>query len=108
MVTNTARAFDHDVDITGMKPLPGTPDERREGKKDMFGAIFNSVLSNVNTTNGYLSKAENEEIKLAMGQSESAHDLAVALQKASVSLQYTVAVKNQFMDAYRQIMQMQI
>ncbi len=79
-----------------------------EKEEDLFGSIFQSALNNVNRTNGYLSQAENEEIKLAMGESESTHDLAVALQKASISLQYTVAVKNAAMEAYRQIMQMQI
>jgi flagellar hook-basal body complex protein FliE len=32
----------------------------------------------------------------------------IALQKASVALQYTVAVRDKFLDAYKEIMQMQI
>ena len=38
----------------------------------------------------------------------SLHDLMVAQQKANVSLQYTVAVKNTAVEAYRSIMNMQI
>ena len=52
--------------------------------------------------------AEVEEVKYAMGQSNSLHDLMVAQQKANVSLQYTVAVKNTAVEAYRSIMNMQI
>ena len=82
--------------------------ERGEENEDMFGAIFGAALSNISSTNKYLSDAENEEIKLAMGKSNSTHDLAIALQKASTALQYTVTLKNSFLEAYRQIMNMQI
>ena len=86
----------------------GKNSNRVEEKRDMFGAIFGTALNNVNTTNKYLSDAENEEIKLAMGQATSTHDLAIALQKASTALQYTVTVKNAFMEAYRSLINMQI
>lgn len=86
----------------------GSISSRPEEKRDMFGAIFGAALNNVNTTNKYLSDAENEEIKLAMGQATSTHDLAIALQKASTALQYTVTVKNAFMEAYRTLINMQI
>ncbi len=75
---------------------------------DLFGAIFNSALENINTTNHYLSEAENEEIKLALGQTDNTHDLAIALQKASTTLQYTVAVRDKFLEAYKEIMNTQI
>ena len=88
----------HNADASGGHELPS----------DMFGAIFGAALNNVNTTNKYLSDAENEEIKLAMGQATSTHDLAIALQKASTALQYTVTVKNSFMEAYRTLINMQI
>jgi flagellar hook-basal body complex protein FliE len=76
--------------------------------EDMFSTIFNSAVSNLSSTNSYISDAENEEIKLAMGETESTHDLTIALQKASTALQYTVAVRDKFMEAYKEIMQMQI
>ncbi|MCR5251203.1 MAG: flagellar hook-basal body complex protein FliE [Lachnospiraceae bacterium] len=82
--------------------------ERGSDTEDMFSSIFNAALDNINTTNKYLSDAENEEIKLAMGKATSTHDLAIALQKASTALQYTVTIKNSFLEAYRQIINMQI
>lgn len=75
--------------------------------EDMFGSIFQSAIDNINQTNGYLSTAENEEIKLALGQSDNTHDLAIALQKASTALQYTVAIRDKFLEAYKEIMNMQ-
>lgn len=75
--------------------------------QDMFSEILDSAINNINITNKYLSNAENEEIKLSLGQAESTHDLAIALQKASTALQYTVAVRDRFLEAYKEIMNMQ-
>ena len=43
-----------------------------------------------------------------MGESENTHDLTIAMQKASTSLQYTIAVRDKIVEAYNTIMQMQI
>ena len=43
-----------------------------------------------------------------MGETENTHDLTIALSKASTALQYTVAIRDKLLDAYREIMQMQI
>ncbi len=73
-----------------------------------FNDLLNTALDNINTTNSYLSDAENEEIKWALGETENTHDLTIALSKASTALQYTVAVRDKLLEAYREIMQMQI
>lgn len=72
-----------------------------------FESVFQSALNLIQETDQLTNKAEEEEIKFAMGQSDSLHDLQVAQQKANVSLQYTVAVKNAAVDAYKQILNMQ-
>lgn len=74
----------------------------------MFDAVLNSAIDNINQTNSYLSDAENAEISFALGETDNAHDLMIALQKASTALQYTVAVRDKFLEAYKEIMQMQI
>ncbi len=73
-----------------------------------FGSVFQTAVDNINTTNSYLSDAEDEEIKWALGKSENSHELSIALQKASTSLQYTVAVRDKLLTAYKEIVNMQI
>lgn len=73
-----------------------------------FDNILSKAMDNINTTNSYLSDAENEEIRWALGETQSTHDLTVALGKASAALQYTVAVRDRLLDAYKEIMQIQI
>ena len=58
-----------------------------------FDSLLNSAMNLVQQTEDYSNAAEVEEVKYAMGQSDSLHDLMVAQQKANVSLQYTVAEK---------------
>ncbi|MBR6148843.1 MAG: flagellar hook-basal body complex protein FliE [Lachnospiraceae bacterium] len=76
--------------------------------EDTFGAIFQTALDNINQTNSYLSDAENEELKFAMGLTQNTHDLTISLEKASTALQYTVAVRDRLLEAYKELMQMQI
>lgn len=73
-----------------------------------FGSFLSVAMENLNTTNAYLSDAENEELKFMMGETESTHDLTIALNKASTALQYTVAVRDKVLDAYKELMQIQI
>lgn len=73
-----------------------------------FDSLLHTAIDNLNTTNSYLSDAENEEIKWALGESENTNDLSNALQKASTALQYTVAIRDKVLDAYKELIQMQI
>ena len=78
------------------------------GEEDSFANIFNKALENISATNGYISDAENEQIRWALGETDNTHDLAIALQKASTALQYTIAIRDRVIAAYREITQMQI
>lgn len=80
----------------------------RAAEAEGFDGILDKAMESLNTTNAYLSDMENEELKWALGETENTHDLAIALQKASAALAYTVAVRDRFLEAYREIMQIQI
>ena len=54
------------------------------------------------------NNAEEEEIKFALGESTNTHELLVAQEKANIALSYTVAVRDKVIDAYKEIMNMQI
>lgn len=73
-----------------------------------FASLFDKAIENLNTTNSYLSDMENEELRWALGETENTHELTIALQKASTALSYTVAVRDKVLEAYSEIMQMQI
>ncbi len=72
-----------------------------------FGNILDAAVNLISEANAYSNAAEEEEIKYAMGESDSIHDLQIAQQKANVALQYTVAVRDAFMTGYKELMNLQ-
>lgn len=85
-----------------------SPLYRQNAENSEFGSLLDKAIESLGTTNAYLSDAENEQLRWALGETENTHDLTIALQKASTALQYTVAVRDKFLEAYREIMQMQV
>ena len=85
-------------------------DNRLTVKKenDTFDNVLSAAIAAINETNDLQNTAESEEIRFALGESVNTHDLLIAQTKASVALQYTVAVRNKMLDAYKEIMQMSI
>lgn len=72
-----------------------------------FESLFQSALNMINETDSLSNAAEEEAIKYSLGYSDSALDLMVAQTKANTSLQFTVAVRDKVLEAYKEIMNMQ-
>lgn len=104
------------MDITNILNIGSTPIARAaenasthtEQTDESFTSLFNSMISNVGETNTLLKKQEEEEIKFALGISENTHDLAIAAAKANTALSYTVAIRDKFLEAYKELMQIQV
>lgn len=90
------------------KELTGSLGTVSDSSDKSFDSVFRSALELLKETNDISNAAELEEIRFAMGDSENLHDLTIALQKAEVAVQYTVAVRDKVLDAYKEIMNMQI
>lgn len=73
-----------------------------------FNSIFEKAMENINATNSYLSDWENEEVKWMLGETTNTHELTIAMNKASTALQYTVAVRDKLLEAYKELIQLQI
>ncbi len=73
-----------------------------------FGTFLDAAMNQIDETNGYLNKQEEEEIKLSLGLTENTHDLTIAQAKAQTALQYTVALRDRFLEAYKEIIQIQM
>lgn len=75
---------------------------------DSFSSVLSSAMNMVSETNDLQNNAQSEAIRFALGQSENIHDLTTAQTKALTAIQYTVAVRDKMIDAYKEIMNMQI
>ena len=86
----------------------GTSGIGKSGDSSAFDGIYNAAVYMITETNDYIHDAQQAEVDFATGKLTSTHELAVIEQKANLSLQYTVAVKNQLLSAYKEIMNIQI
>jgi flagellar hook-basal body complex protein FliE len=79
----------------------------KENRNATFENMFQAAVDMVKETNNFTNAAEEAETSYALGLTDNTHDLQVAQQKANLALQYTVAVRNSVMDAYKEIMNLQ-
>lgn len=79
----------------------------KTNKNETFENLFQSALSLVKDTADLTKTAQQAEMSYALGFSDNTHDLQVAQQKANLSLQYTVAVRNKVLESYKEIMNLQ-
>lgn len=77
------------------------------GRNKTFEDLFQSALSMMQDTAGLTDAAQKAEMSYALGFTDNTHDLQVAQQKANLSLQYTVAVRNKVLESYKEIMNLQ-
>lgn len=86
-----------------------TADSWKVGKQnDTFDAALNGAMKMLDETNGYWNKVSEEEVKFELGEATNTHDLQIAQEKANVTLQYTIAVRDKLISAYKELMNMQI
>lgn len=79
-----------------------------QGEDESFSAVLKSAMNMLSETNELQNVADSEEIRFALGQAENTHDLLIAETKALTALQYTTAVRDKALEAYKEIMNMQI
>lgn len=79
-----------------------------DSNKSSFSTILDSAMNTIKETDSLSQQAEQAAMDFTLGNTDSIHELTIAQQKTYLSLQYTVAIKNAFLDAYKEIMQIQI
>lgn len=94
-----------EVVTTGKTPRENVAADETVGT---FDSIYNSAIGLIESTNTYVQEAQQAEIDFALGNITSTHELGVIQQKANLALQYTVAIRDKVLEAYREIMNMQI
>jgi flagellar hook-basal body complex protein FliE len=65
-----------------------------------FQSLFEDAITNVKETSAAL---DNEIAKLATGQTDNLHDALIASQKATLSVDMVVQLRNKLLDAYKEI-----
>jgi len=70
-----------------------------------FGDYLHSELMKVSDLENQADQLKND---LALGKTDNIPQVLIAGEKANISLQFTMQVRNKILDAYSEIMRMQI
>lgn len=98
--------------ITGLKPTIGIPEtilkpaiETEKTTKIDFGNFLQNAIKALNDTQITANEAM---AKLAAGENIDLHNVMLATEKAALTLQFALQLKNKITEAYQEIMRMQI
>ena len=95
--------------ITGVNVQQITPPTGAEKANPAEGSSFGGAIKNaVSKVNEAQHTADTLATKLAAGDAVEVHQAMIAMQKASMALQFSIQVRNKVIEAYQEIMRMQV
>jgi flagellar hook-basal body complex protein FliE len=102
------KGIESSLGVTGVSntfPTPGAKATGATSATEGFTQVFGDALSKVSD----LQKQADLAIgKLATGESKGLHEVMIAMEKSSISFQFLTQVRNKALDAYHEIMRMQV
>ena len=99
------------MDKITMQPvsLPGSSPLKSSGAPGVSGEDFSEILSrSIAEVNGQTQEADVLVKGLATGEHANIHETMIAMEKAGLSFRMMTRVQQKVIDAYREIMRMQI
>lgn len=73
-----------------------------------FSSFFSAAVENIEEVNQLQKDAEQMSVDFAIGKIDNVADVMIAQEKASIALQYTVQLRTKLLDAYNEIMRIQV
>jgi len=89
------------------RPIPsaGGQAQKPSGSAEGFTSVLGDVVRQVNDLQIQADKAVE---RLATGESKGLHEVMIAMEKSSISFQFLTQVRNKAVEAYHEIMRMQV
>ncbi len=83
------------------------PAEIKGAKAPIEGAgkFFTDLVSKVNELQ---TQSDNSIKQLASGENKNLHEVMITMEKASISFQFMSSVRNKALEAYQEVMRMQV
>ena len=75
---------------------------------ESFQSALDAAVGMLTETNDLENDATAAQMEFALGLADNPHDMQIAAKKALTALQYTTAVRDKLLEAYKEIMNMQI
>jgi len=75
---------------------------------DVLGSFSKSISSGLNSVSNSLNAADKAQDAFALGEDISVHDVMIASEKASLSLDMAMQLRNKLMSAYTELNQVRV
>jgi flagellar hook-basal body complex protein FliE len=98
------------MEVNSVGPIrPSSPFPFETDKNKTEDVTFGEALKQaVQYVDNLQNKADDMSLKLALGEIKDPHEVMLAVEKATMSLQLTVEIRNRVIDAYQNIMRMAV
>ncbi len=97
------------MQVNSINTLIGSQTGVAKGNSVGDNSLFKDLLNRaVNTLNESENLSVRENYNLLINNDINLHEVMIAAEKADIVLQFTLQVRNKIMDAYNEIMRMQI
>jgi len=93
------------IGAIGAQLAPALASSSAVAQPASFGAWFAQEVGAVNAS---LLSSDNDIKKLAAGEAPSLHDVMIRMEEAKLSFQLLAQVRNRLLDAYQEVMRMQV
>ena len=80
----------------------------QEEDRGTFDSFLQAAMDVVNETNQRLIESDIAQVEFATGQTNDMLTVILAQERANSSLNFTVQVTNRIIEAYREVMRMQV
>ena len=91
------------IDISQLQP------EKKETPVDQAGKDFSAIIDEmVTNVEQQQEKADMAVQELHAGNAKNLHEVMIAMEQADISLRFMVQVRNKALEAYQEIMRMQV
>ena len=85
--------------------LPALHEAGVSSRTQDFGAWLASAVGDVNQQ---LARADQNLQQLAAGETQNLHQVMIALEEARIGVQLVVQVRNRLLEAYQEVLRMQV
>ncbi len=97
--------------ISGLDTLSSIAKSKIDTDKssnDIIGSFSDYLKNAIYNVSNLERDSERLTEEFAAGKADNIHQVMIAAQKSEIALQFTMEIRNKIMDAYQEIMRMQI
>ncbi|MGL4520963.1 MAG: flagellar hook-basal body complex protein FliE [Bacilli bacterium] len=91
--------------LNGLQASSGGAGVKTSVPQQSFGEMLSNAIGEVNNLQ---QQSDQKTLQLVKGEQVELHDVMISAQKSSVALQATIEVRNKMVEAYQEVMRMNI